>query len=82
MTFAENKPKTYKPHTLIVGAGVAGLTCAGLLQRQGINPVIVERETQETFNSGGYMLGLLPLGGRVLNQLDAREAYFAQSIEK
>ena len=27
------------------------------------------------------MLGLLPLGGRVLNQLDSREAYFARSLE-
>lgn len=81
MTIEQSKSKTNRPRTLITGAGVAGLTCASLLQRQGFNPVIVERGTQETFNTGGYMLGLLPLGGRVFNQLDAREAYFARSIE-
>jgi len=66
---------------LIVGAGVAGLTCGGLLERQGVNPVIVEKVEEETFNTSGYMLGLLPLGGRVLNALDAREAYFQDSIQ-
>lgn len=66
---------------LIIGAGVAGLTCAGLLNRQGIHPEIIEKETEETFNSTGYMLGLYPLGGRVLNALDARETYYDLSIE-
>jgi len=66
---------------LIVGAGVAGLTCGGLLEREGLNPVIIEKEKKETYNSSGYMLGLLPLGGRVLNALDARDAYFEDSIQ-
>lgn len=67
--------------TLIVGAGVAGLTCAGLLMKQGIEPVVIERESEEKFNKSGYMLGLLPLGGRVLNALNAREAYFDNSVQ-
>lgn len=67
--------------TLIVGAGVAGLTCAGLLADRGLNPTIVERESEEDFNKSGYMLGLLPLGGRVLNALDARQAFFDRSIQ-
>jgi len=66
--------------TLIVGAGVAGLTCAGLLVRQGIEPLVIEKENEEEFNKSGYMLGLLPLGGRVLNSLDARSEYFDNSI--
>ncbi|MGD8427395.1 MAG: FAD-dependent monooxygenase, partial [Balneolaceae bacterium] len=66
---------------LIVGAGVAGLTCGGLLVKQGMEPVIVEREAEADFNKSGYMLGLLPLGGRVLNALDARDAYFEKSIQ-
>lgn len=67
--------------TLIVGAGVAGLTCAGLLIKQGIKPVIVEREIEDSFNKSGYMLGILPLGGRVLNALDLRDEYFANSVQ-
>lgn len=67
--------------TLIVGAGVAGLTCAGLLIEQGIEPLVVEREKKQTFNESGYMLGLLPLGGRVLNALDVREEYFSRSVQ-
>ena len=51
---------------LIVGAGVAGLTCAALLKQRGVIPLIVEKETEECFNTTGYMLGLLPLGGRVI----------------
>ncbi|MCB0584259.1 MAG: FAD-dependent monooxygenase [Phaeodactylibacter sp.] len=66
---------------LIVGAGVAGLTCAGLLQRKGFKPVIIEKEPEGKFNTSGYMLGLLPLGGRVLTELDAGEEYFARSIQ-
>ncbi|MCW9705727.1 FAD-dependent oxidoreductase [Fodinibius salsisoli] len=66
---------------LIIGAGVAGLTCAGLLSRHGLHPQIVEREPQQQFNCTGYMLGLYPLGGRVLNALDARTAYYNQSIQ-
>ena len=66
---------------LIVGAGVAGLSCAGLLADRGITADIVERSPEDTFNTSGYMLGMLPLGGRVLNALDARKAYFERSIQ-
>lgn len=68
-------------NVLIVGAGVAGLTCAGLLRKQGVNPSIIEKETAEKFNATGYMLGLLPLGGRVLTELDQDEEYFEKSVE-
>jgi 2-polyprenyl-6-methoxyphenol hydroxylase-like FAD-dependent oxidoreductase len=66
---------------LIIGAGVAGLTCAGLLINQGIYPVVVEKEDEKKFNKSGYMLGILPLGGRVLNALNARQDYFKNSIQ-
>ncbi|NGP87581.1 FAD-dependent oxidoreductase [Fodinibius halophilus] len=66
---------------LIVGAGVAGLTCAGLLAKHGLHPQIIERDTEEHFNTTGYMLGLYPLGGRVLNTLDARDQYHDNSIQ-
>jgi 2-polyprenyl-6-methoxyphenol hydroxylase-like FAD-dependent oxidoreductase len=66
---------------LIIGAGVAGLTCASLLRKQGLNPVIIEKVDQDNFNNTGYMLGLLPLGGRVLTELDIEKDYFERSIE-
>lgn len=66
---------------LIIGAGVAGLTCAGLLKKHGLSAKIIERDEREDFNKSGYMLGLLPLGGRVLTQLDLDKRYFEKSIE-
>jgi len=66
---------------LIIGAGVAGLTCANLLSQHGINPQIVERESEDSFNGSGYMLGLLLLGGRVFNEMGLRAQYFNESIE-
>ena len=66
---------------LIVGAGVAGLTCAGLLKKQGIRPVLIEKDTPKNFNASGYMLGLLPLGGRVLTELNLERDYFEKSLE-
>ncbi|MBI1184474.1 NAD(P)-binding protein [bacterium] len=66
---------------LIVGAGIAGLTCAGLLKKQGAKFKIIERENQKIYNTSGYMLGLLPLGGRVLTELDLIEKYVDASVE-
>ncbi len=66
---------------LIVGAGIAGLTCAGLLKKQGKKFTIIERNSSESFNTSGYMLGLLPMGMRVLTALDLQKAYFEHSIE-
>ncbi len=70
-----------KLNILIVGAGVAGLTCAGLLKKQGAEIKVIECESHESFNSSGYMLGLLPLGGRVLTQLDLHDEYINRSVE-
>jgi 2-polyprenyl-6-methoxyphenol hydroxylase-like FAD-dependent oxidoreductase len=42
---------------LVVGAGIAGLTLAALLERRGLQPVIIEKQPQETFNKSGYMIG-------------------------
>ncbi|MCB0633332.1 MAG: NAD(P)/FAD-dependent oxidoreductase [Saprospiraceae bacterium] len=66
---------------LIVGAGIAGLTTAALLRQRGFQPVIIEREEKSSFNTTGYMLGLLPLGGRVLNELELVSNYFDHSVE-
>jgi len=63
---------------LVVGAGVAGLTVAQLLRRQGLHPVLVERSAREA--DGGYMLALTPLVDPVLEALGVREAYLAGSV--
>lgn len=65
---------------LIVGAGIAGLTLAGLLEKRGLKPVVVERDSEKKFNKSGYMIGLMPLGGRVLTALGLRDAYLKNSI--
>ncbi|HKJ42336.1 MAG TPA: FAD-dependent oxidoreductase, partial [Sunxiuqinia sp.] len=70
-----------KFNILVVGAGVAGLTCAGLLKKQGVNPTVVEKDSIKKFNKSGYMLGILPLGGRVMTALDLMENYFGASVE-
>ena len=78
----KNKQLTMKNlNILIIGAGVAGLTCASLLKKQGAEFKIIEKDRLDRFNGSGYMLGLLPLGGRVLTELDLGKEYFEQSIE-
>ncbi|MFB6285177.1 MAG: FAD-dependent oxidoreductase [Candidatus Bipolaricaulia bacterium] len=63
--------------TLIIGAGVAGLTLAALLRQRGESPVVIERA--EDWTQGGYMLGLYPIGARVLHGLGLYDAYLARS---
>lgn len=63
---------------LVIGAGVAGVTVARMLQAQGVHPVLVERA--EAGNDGGYMLGLMPFVDPVLRVLGAHERYLACSV--
>lgn len=63
--------------TLIIGAGVAGLTLAALMRQRGDTPTIIERDERPA--SHGYMLGLFPLGGRVLHGLGLHDHYLARS---
>ncbi|KTD17049.1 FAD-dependent oxidoreductase [Legionella jordanis] len=49
---------------LIVGAGIAGLTLAALLKQREIPCEIIER--QANLSNAGYMLGIYPLGSKVL----------------
>jgi salicylate hydroxylase len=60
---------------LVAGAGVAGVTVAQLLRRQGLHPVLVERSAREA--GSGYMLALMPLVDPVLDPLGVREPYRA-----
>jgi 2-polyprenyl-6-methoxyphenol hydroxylase-like FAD-dependent oxidoreductase len=45
---------------LIVGTGIAALTLATVLQRQGRAPILIERDDEL-----GYALALWPQGSRV-----------------
>lgn len=63
---------------LIVGAGIAGATLGALLRRRGEPAAIIERNTNH--DDGGYMLGLMPLGARVLNGLGLSECYERNSL--
>jgi 2-polyprenyl-6-methoxyphenol hydroxylase-like FAD-dependent oxidoreductase len=52
---------------LISGAGMAGLTLAALLRQRGIHADIIDHAAD--FDHAGYVLGLYPLGSRVLHGL-------------
>ncbi|MCB0964531.1 MAG: FAD-dependent monooxygenase [Acidimicrobiales bacterium] len=70
-----------RPRILVIGAGVAGLTLAGLLRSRPVDVDLVERAPADDFDGSGYMLGLLPLGGRVLTELGLRDEYHDRSIQ-
>jgi len=63
--------------TLVIGAGIAGLTLGGLLCRQERPPVIVERSASP---ADGYAIGLYPLGRCVLHGLGAYRELAARSL--
>lgn len=63
---------------LIVGAGIAGATLGALMRQRGEAPAIIERGSKT--EAGGYMIGLMPLGGRVLNGLGLAQDYERNSI--
>lgn len=62
---------------LIVGAGIAGLTLAQMLRRDGLHPVIVERAPAD--DHPGYMLALMPSVDQAFIDLGIRERYRAAS---
>ncbi len=63
---------------LIVGAGISGLTLGALLKQRGLNPDIIE--SQQSLTEHGYMLGLSPLGSRVLYGLGLMQPFLDQSV--
>jgi len=62
---------------LIAGAGIGGLTLAALLRQRGIVPEIIDKAPN--FDHAGYVLGLYPLGNRVLYGLSAFRAFATAS---
>nr|WP_090345185.1 NAD(P)/FAD-dependent oxidoreductase [Mycolicibacterium malmesburyense]CRL77245.1 2-polyprenyl-6-methoxyphenol hydroxylase-like oxidoreductase [Mycolicibacterium malmesburyense] len=63
---------------LVVGAGIAGVTAAQLLRRDGRHPVLIERA--EDAPAHGYMLALMPMVDAALDDLGVRDAYRAASV--
>jgi 2-polyprenyl-6-methoxyphenol hydroxylase-like FAD-dependent oxidoreductase len=63
---------------LVIGAGIAGLTLAQLLRRDGLHPVLIERAGPEA--PSGYMLALMPLVDPVLAGLGLTDEYRARSV--
>lgn len=63
---------------LIAGAGVAGMTLAALLDRRGVRVELVERA--KDFEHAGYMIGLWPLGSRVLHGLGLYDGFVERSV--
>ncbi|HET8735713.1 MAG TPA: NAD(P)/FAD-dependent oxidoreductase [Pricia sp.] len=62
---------------LVVGAGIAGITAAQLLRKNGQHPVLIERDKDASHP--GYMLALMPMVDAVVNDLNVREGYLKQS---
>jgi salicylate hydroxylase len=63
---------------LVIGAGVAGATAAGMLRARGVRPVLVERA--EAGSDAGYMLGLMPFVDPVLRDLGVQACYLECSV--
>jgi len=64
--------------TLIIGGGIAGLTLAALMEQREENPLVIEKV--DSFDELGYMLGLYPLGARVLQGLGLYDRYLEESV--
>lgn len=63
---------------LIVGAGIAGVTAAQLLRRDGRHPVLLERARDAVHP--GYMLALMPMVDQAFEDLGVREQYRDNSV--
>lgn len=63
---------------LVVGAGIAGVTAAGLLRRDGRHPVLIDRAKDD--GHPGYMLALMPLVDAALDDLGVHERYRESSV--
>lgn len=62
---------------LISGAGIGGMALAALLRQRGLSVELYERAPN--FDHSGYMLGLYPVGARVLHGLGLMEDFLGAS---
>lgn len=63
---------------LIVGAGIAGVSAAQMLRKDGRHPVLVEKNADN--DHPGYMLALMPMVDRLLDDLGVHESYRHSSV--
>jgi FAD-dependent urate hydroxylase len=62
---------------IIAGAGIGGMALAALLRQRGVTAELYERAPN--FDHSGYMLGLYPIGARVLHGLHLMDDFLATS---
>ena len=62
---------TRRPHALIVGAGIGGLSAAWWLDKAGWNSTIIERAA--SIRPGGYVMSLSGLGYETLKRMDLKD---------
>ena len=67
-----------RPSVIIVGAGIAGLTCALAMQQRGLTPVVLEQSP--ALKEIGAGLQLSPNGMSVLCQLGLEQALLAKGF--
>lgn len=62
---------TGRPHALIVGAGIGGLSAAWWLDKAGWNSTIIERAA--SIRPGGYIMSLSGLGYETLKRMNLKD---------
>ncbi|WP_157474810.1 FAD-dependent monooxygenase [Dyadobacter sp. Leaf189] len=66
-----------KKHILISGAGIAGLTAANFLAKQGHTITIIDRST--SFSKAGFLISLKSFGVRIMDELELTQKLQAES---
>lgn len=66
-----------KKHILISGAGIAGLTAASFLAKQGHNVTVIDRSP--SFSKAGFLISLKSFGVKIMDELGLTQNLKAES---
>jgi len=66
-----------KKHILISGAGIAGLTAANFLAKQGHNVTVIDRSP--SFSKAGFLISLKSFGVKIMDELGLTQNLQAES---